>query len=147
MPGPKGAGRPSVVPDERLGECRYGDWTGRQLKTLVKEPLWKVVQQHPSAAVFPGPEGESMRAMQQRALDAMRDWDAQVAAAHGEDAVWVAVSHGDARERVPAYVWATQTEFRGCAGCARLYWGATHREHMLTELATLGLAPEVRPSA
>jgi probable phosphomutase (TIGR03848 family) len=102
VPGPKGAGRPSVVPDERLGECRYGDWTGRQLKTLVKEPLWKVVQQHPSATVFPGPEGESMRAMQQRALDAVRDWDAQVAAAHGEDAVWVAVSHGDVIKAVIA---------------------------------------------
>src|SRR3712207_9272264 len=39
--------------DDRLGEARYGDWTGRPLKELVKEPLWKVVQQHPSAAVFP----------------------------------------------------------------------------------------------
>jgi uncharacterized protein with PIN domain len=59
----------------------------------------------------------------------------------------VAVSRDDARERVPAYVWATQTQFHGCAGCGRLYWGATHREHMLSELATLGLAPEARPSA
>lgn len=95
VPGPKGGARPDIVTDERLGECRYGDWTGRELKTLVKDPLWKVVQQHPSAAVFPGPEGESMRSMQQRALDAVRDWDARVAAEHGDDAVWVAVSHGD----------------------------------------------------
>ena len=57
------------------------------------------------------------------------------------------VSRDDARERVPAYVWATQTQFHGCAGCGRLYWGATHREHMLSELATLGLAPEAPPSA
>jgi probable phosphomutase (TIGR03848 family) len=95
VPGPQGAARPQIVTDERLGECRYGDWTGRELKTLAKEPLWKVVQQHPSAAVFPGAEGESMRAMQQRALDAVRDWDARIAAEHGDDAVWVAVSHGD----------------------------------------------------
>jgi len=54
----------------------------------------------------------------------------------------LAVSREDAHERVPAYVWATQTEFRGCTGCGRLYWGATHRQHMLSELATLGLAPE-----
>ena len=59
----------------------------------------------------------------------------------------VAVSHEDARERVPAYVWATQAEFRGCASCGRLYWGATHRRHMLGELASLGLASEARPSA
>jgi len=77
--------------DARLGECRYGDWTGRALKDLAKEPLWKVVQAHPSAATFPGPEGESMRAMQARAVDAVRDWNARL----GPDAVWVAVSHGD----------------------------------------------------
>ena len=47
----------SVQTDDRLGEARYGDWTGRTIKELVKEPLWKVVQQHPSAAVFPGPGG------------------------------------------------------------------------------------------
>lgn len=93
--GPKGAARPDVVTDDRLGECRYGDWTGREIKTLVKEPLWRVVQAHPSAAVFPGPEGESMRGMQQRALDCVREWDAKVAAEHGEDALWLAVSHGD----------------------------------------------------
>jgi undecaprenyl-diphosphatase UppP len=41
--------------DDRLGECRYGDWTGRPLKELAKDPLWKVVQAHPSAVTFPGP--------------------------------------------------------------------------------------------
>ena len=102
VPGPKGAARPAVVTDERVGECRYGDWTGRELKALVKEPLWKVVQQHPSAAVFPGPEGESMRAMQARALDAVREWDTRVAAEHGDDAVWVALSHGDVIKAVLA---------------------------------------------
>ena len=58
--------------DERLGECRYGDWTGRPLKELAKDPLWKVVQQHPSAAIFPGGGGESLRRMQLRAVDAVR---------------------------------------------------------------------------
>lgn len=100
--GPGGGRRPPAVVDERLGECRYGDWTGRELKTLVKEPLWKVVQSHPSAAVFPGPEGESLRAMQQRAVEAVRHWDAEVAAEHGDDALWVAVSHGDVIKAVLA---------------------------------------------
>lgn len=93
--GPRGAARPSIVTDDRLGECRYGDWTGRELKTLGKDPLWKVVQNHPSAAVFPGPDGESLRGMQLRALDVVREWDARVAAEHGDAAVWIAVSHGD----------------------------------------------------
>ena len=95
VPGPGGAARPEPVTDDRLGECRYGDWTGRSLKDLAKDPLWRVVQAHPSAVTFPGPEGESMPDMQHRAVAAVRAHDAAVAAAHGDDAVWVAVSHGD----------------------------------------------------
>lgn len=84
--------------DERLGECRYGAWTGRPLSELVKEPLWRVVQDHPSAAAFPDdPQwpGESLAQMQARAVRAVRDVDAQVRAEHGAQAVWLAVSHGD----------------------------------------------------
>jgi probable phosphomutase (TIGR03848 family) len=69
------AGRDPVPPlhvDERVGECRYGDWTNRELKTLAKEPLWKVVQSHPSAAVFPGPDGEGLADMSARAVAAVR---------------------------------------------------------------------------
>jgi probable phosphomutase (TIGR03848 family) len=102
VPGPRRSARPDVVVDDRLGECRYGDWTGRELRSLGKEPLWKVVQAHPSAAVFPGADGESLRAMQLRALDAVRDWDARIAAAHGPDALWVAVSHGDVIKSIVA---------------------------------------------
>ena len=36
-----------------------------------------------------------MRAMQDRAVAAVRRHDARVAAEHGDDAVWLAVSHGD----------------------------------------------------
>jgi probable phosphomutase (TIGR03848 family) len=80
-----------VQSDDRLGEARYGDWTGRTLKELVKEPLWKVVQQHPSAAVFPGPEGEGLAQTQARAVSAVREWNAKL----GPGAVWLACSHGD----------------------------------------------------
>jgi probable phosphomutase (TIGR03848 family) len=93
-PGPSGP-RPQLQTDDRLGECRYGDWTGRALKELAKEPLWRVVQAHPSAARFPGPEGESMPAMQHRAVEAVREHDAAVGEAHGDGALWVAFSHGD----------------------------------------------------
>ena len=102
VPGPDGATRPEPVQDERLGECRYGDWTGKELKVLAKDPLWAVVQAHPSAVTFPGPDGESMLGMQNRAIEAVRAHDARVAAEHGPDAVWVAVSHGDVIKAVVA---------------------------------------------
>ncbi len=82
-----------VVTDKGVSECDYGEWQGRRLAELAKEPLWRTVQTQPSAAAFPG--GESMSAMQARAVGAVRRHDAAVEAAHGPDAVWVAVSHGD----------------------------------------------------
>ena len=84
--------------DDRLGEARYGDWTGRPIKELAKDPLWKVVQQHPSAAVFPGPEGEGLAQTQARAVAAVREWNATL----GPDAVWLACSHGDVIKAVLA---------------------------------------------
>jgi probable phosphomutase (TIGR03848 family) len=84
--------------DDRLGEARYGDWTGRPLKELVKDPMWKVVQQHPSAAVFPGAEGEGLAQTQARAVAAVREWNARL----GPDAVWLACSHGDVIKAVLA---------------------------------------------
>jgi probable phosphomutase (TIGR03848 family) len=84
--------------DDRLGECRYGDWTGRPLKELAKDPLWKVVQSHPSAVTFPGPEGEPLRETQSRAVAAVRDWNARL----GPDATWLACSHGDVIKAVVA---------------------------------------------
>ncbi|MFF0187304.1 histidine phosphatase family protein [Streptomyces sp. NPDC005244] len=79
--------------DERIGEAHYGDWSGRKLAELQDEPLMEVVQAHPSAAAFPG--GESMRAMQTRAAEAVREWNARVERDHGSDAVYLMCSHGD----------------------------------------------------
>lgn len=87
------AARPRIATDKGLTECDYGEWQGRPLKDLAKEPLWKVVQSQPSAAHFPG--GESMAAMQARVVDAVRRRDAALEQEHGPGAVWVAVSHGD----------------------------------------------------
>jgi probable phosphomutase (TIGR03848 family) len=75
--------------DDRLIECGYGDWTGRPIKELAKDPLWKVVQSQPSAVRFPN--GEGLAEMAGRAIAAVRAWDAEL----GEDAVWVACTHGD----------------------------------------------------
>ena len=79
--------------EERISECDYGDWSGRKLAELMDEPLMQVVQAHPSAAAFPG--GESMRTMQTRAAEAVREWNARVEADHGADAVYLMCSHGD----------------------------------------------------
>ena len=88
----------SLQVDDRLGECRYGDWTGRPLKELAKEPLWKVVQNHPSAVVFPGPEGEPLRETQNRAVAAVRQWNTKL----GPEATWLACSHGDVIKAIVA---------------------------------------------
>ena len=93
-------GRPARLTDTGITECDYGEWQGRALKTLTKEPLWKTVQTQPSAAVFPG--GESMTAMQARAVTAVRRRDADLEKEHGPGAVWVAVSHGDVIKSVLA---------------------------------------------
>ncbi|MGR8011485.1 histidine phosphatase family protein [Streptomyces hypolithicus] len=87
--------RPSLPlhTDDRIGECHYGDWSGRKLAELSDEPLMAAVQQHPSSVAFPG--GESMRAMQARAVEAVRDWNARIEAEHGEDALYAMCSHGD----------------------------------------------------
>ncbi|MGH3831177.1 MAG: histidine phosphatase family protein [Pseudonocardiaceae bacterium] len=89
-----------VSVDERLVEVDYGEWTGRELRTLGKEPLWKVVQAHPCAAVFPG--GEGLAAMAARAVAAVREWDATLAAEHGPQALWLACTHGDVIKAVLA---------------------------------------------
>ena len=88
------------VIDVRLAEVDYGQWTGRELKELVKEPLWSVVQQQPSAAVFP--EGEGLAQVQARAVAAIREHDRRLADQHGGDALWVACTHGDVIKAVVA---------------------------------------------
>ncbi|MGE9783363.1 MSMEG_4193 family putative phosphomutase [Janibacter sp. CX7] len=90
---------------EGLGECRYGAWTGRAISELAKDPLWRVVQDTPSRVTFPAGDdydGESMQAMSDRAVAAVREIDAAVTAEHGAHAVWAAVSHGDVIKAVLA---------------------------------------------
>jgi len=86
--------------DERISEVDYGSWTGRKISELVKEPLWAVVQQQPSAAVFP--DGEGLAAVQARAVTAVREHDRRLADEHGSDVLWVACTHGDVIKAVVA---------------------------------------------
>ena len=87
-----------VITEDRVGECRYGDWTGQPLKKLAQERLWRVVQAHPSAVTFPGPGGESMPDMQHRAISAIRGWNDRL----GAKAVYLVCSHGDVIKSVIA---------------------------------------------
>ncbi len=96
------------VSEPELAEVDYGSWTGGALKNLAKEPLWKVVQAHPSAAVFPG--GEGLAGMQSRAVAAVRRHDARIGAAHGAHAVWLACTHGDVIKAVLADALATHLD-------------------------------------
>jgi probable phosphomutase (TIGR03848 family) len=89
-----------VTVDDRLTECDYGDWTGRPLRELSRHRLWRAMQSHPSGVTFPG--GESMRAVQVRAVNAIREHDVRVAEAAGPQVVWAAVSHGDVIKAVVA---------------------------------------------
>jgi probable phosphomutase (TIGR03848 family) len=85
------AGTMAAQVDDRFGECKYGDWTGQSLRKLARDPLWRVVQAHPSAVRFPGPDGEAMTAMQQRAVAAVREWNEKL----GKDVSYLVCSHGD----------------------------------------------------
>jgi probable phosphomutase (TIGR03848 family) len=88
------------VVEDRLAEVDYGAWTGRKIGELVKEPLLAVVQQQPSAAVFP--DGEGLAQVQARAVAAVREHDARLAEEHGKDILWVACTHGDVIKSVLA---------------------------------------------
>lgn len=92
-----------VQRDKRLLECDFGEWTGAELKALMKKPEWRTVQRNPSGFRFPG--GESFTEMQTRmvgAVDALR-------AAHPGAAV-VAVSHADPIKAVVAHALGTHLD-------------------------------------
>jgi len=89
---------PAFHVDPRVGECRYGDWTGKLLSDLSTDALWAAVQAHPSSVTFPGDDGEAMQAMQHRATSAIRDWNSTL----GDSSVYAVVSHGDVIKAVIA---------------------------------------------
>jgi probable phosphomutase (TIGR03848 family) len=81
--------RPEVAVhiDDRITECEYGDWTGKSLAELAKEPMWKIVLKNPSHVTFPN--GESMKAMALRAAACVNFWNQET------DKTWLMVAHGD----------------------------------------------------
>ncbi len=89
--------------DRGLLECDFGDWTGRELKDLMKLPEWGTVQRAPSTFRFPG--GESFTEMQTRmvtTLDRLR-------AAHPGGTI-VCVSHADTIKAAVAHALGTHID-------------------------------------
>ena len=79
-----------------FGEVDLGAWTDLPLGQARRRALWKVIQTTPSRAAFPG--GESLRAMQTRAVDAVE----RLAREHVDEAIAV-VSHADPLKAVVAH--------------------------------------------
>jgi probable phosphomutase (TIGR03848 family) len=86
-----------------LLECDFGDWTGAELKALMKLPEWTTVQRYPSGFRFPG--GESFVEMQTRICGAIAD----LVARHPGETV-VAVSHADPIKAVVAAAMGTHLD-------------------------------------
>ena len=70
-------------------ECDFGEWTGQELKTLIKLPEWQTVQRYPSGFRFPS--GEVVR---RRCRPASWAPSTSCVARHTGGVV-VAVSHAD----------------------------------------------------
>ncbi len=86
-----------------LLECDFGEWTGEELKRLMKLPEWSTVQRAPSTFRFPG--GESFTEMQTRmvtAIDSIRQ-------AHPGGVV-VCVSHADPIKAAVAHAMGTHLD-------------------------------------
>lgn len=79
-----------------LLEVDYGRWTDRPLKSVARTKMWPVIQQRPSLAAFP--DGETIRAAQLRAADAVE----QLVARH-RTTVIAAVSHADVIKTLVAF--------------------------------------------
>jgi probable phosphoglycerate mutase len=73
---------------EDIGEVRFGAWQGQELGKLSQRNLWRTVQIAPSRARFPN--GETFRAAQMRAVDALESLSEQ----HPRQTVAI-VSHSD----------------------------------------------------
>jgi probable phosphomutase (TIGR03848 family) len=85
-----------VLVRERLGEVRYGRWSGEPLERLRRRKMWRAVQFAPITVRFPG--GEALREMQARIVAEIEDLRTQhpkqtIAVATHADVIKAAVAH------------------------------------------------------
>jgi probable phosphomutase (TIGR03848 family) len=86
-----------------LFECDFGDWTGEELKKLMKLPEWQTVQRAPSTFRFPN--GESFTEMQTRMVSALD----RLRAKHPGGTI-VCVSHADTIKAAVAHALGTHID-------------------------------------
>ena len=129
--------------DRGLLECDFGDWTGAELKTLMKLPEWTTVQRAPSTFTFPN--GESFTAMQARIVTAID----RLRVKHAGGTI-VCVSHADPIKAAVAHAMGTHIDLfqriviSTCSISAIAYgMGAPV---VLTVNSTGGSLAELRPS-
>ena len=89
--------------DRGLFECDFGDWTGAELKQLMKLPEWQTVQRSPSMVRFPN--GESFTEMQTRMVSTLD----RLRAAHPGGTI-VCVSHADTIKAAVAHALGTHID-------------------------------------
>ena len=129
--------------DRGLLECDFGDWTGAELKNLMKLPEWTTVQRAPSTFTFPA--GESFNAMQTRmvgAIDRLR--------AKHPGGVIVCVSHADPIKAAVAHAMGTHIDLFQRIVISTCSISAITYGHgapvVLTVNSTGGSLAELRPS-
>ena len=89
--------------DRGIVECDFGEWTGAELKALMKLPEWTTVQRAPSTFRFPG--GESFTEMQSRMVTAVD----KLRAKHPGGTI-VCVSHADPIKALVAHAMGTHLD-------------------------------------
>jgi len=129
--------------DKGLLECDFGDWTGAELRNLMKLPEWSTVQRAPSTFTFPG--GESFNAMQHRMVSTID----RLRAAHPGGTI-VCVSHTDPIKAAVAHAMGTHIDLfqriviSTCSVTAIAYGAGA--PVVLTVNSTGGSLAELRPS-
>ncbi len=129
--------------DKGLLECDFGDWTGGELKKLMKLPEWNTVQRAPSTFRFPG--GESFTEMQGRMIGTID----RLRAAH-DGGVVVCVSHADTIKAAVSHAMGTHIDMfqriviSPCSITAIAY--SSGGPVVLTVNSTGGSLAELRPS-
>ena len=129
--------------DRGLLECDFGEWTGAELKALMKLPAWSTVQRAPSTFRFPG--GESFTEMQARMVGAVD----RLRGKHPGGTI-VCVSHADPIKALVAHAMGTHLDLfqriviSTCSVSAIAYTGGG--PIVLTVNSTGASLAELRPS-
>jgi probable phosphoglycerate mutase len=129
--------------DKGLLECDFGDWTGAELKNLMKLPEWNTVQRAPSTFRFPN--GESFTEMQTRMVSAID----RLRAKHLGGTI-VLVSHADPIKAAVAHAMGTHIDLFqriviGTCSISAVAYGMG-APIVLTVNSTGGSLAELRPS-